>query len=78
MERHVFGSTNREIPVIGQGTWRIDSRDRSSAIATLRRGIDLGMTHIDTAEIAIPVRAPRGVLRVTPHPGQLRAASMIW
>jgi diketogulonate reductase-like aldo/keto reductase len=46
-----FGSTRREVAAIGQGTWRIDRRARAAAIATLRRGIDLGMTHIDTAEL---------------------------
>jgi len=51
MDRHRFGSTNREVAVIGQGTWEIDNDDRASAIAALRRGIDLGMTHIDTAEM---------------------------
>jgi diketogulonate reductase-like aldo/keto reductase len=39
------------VPVIGQGTWYIDSGDRKRAVAALRRGIDLGMTHIDTAEM---------------------------
>ncbi len=39
------------MPVIGQGTWYIDRGDRGSAVAALRRGIDLGMTHIDTAEM---------------------------
>ena len=51
MDRHRFGSTNREVAVIGQGTWEIDNGDRASAIAALRLGIDLGMTHIDTAEM---------------------------
>jgi diketogulonate reductase-like aldo/keto reductase len=37
--------------VIGQGTWKIDAGDRSSAVHALRRGLDLGMTHIDTAEM---------------------------
>jgi diketogulonate reductase-like aldo/keto reductase len=37
--------------VIGQGTWYIDRGDRKSAVAALQRGIDLGMTHIDTAEM---------------------------
>ena len=37
--------------VIGQGTWYIDRGDRRGAIAALRRGVDLGMTHIDTAEM---------------------------
>src|ERR1700746_3783731 len=51
MEFRRFGSTKHEVPVIGQGTWYIDSGDRATAIAALRRGIDLGMTHIDTAEM---------------------------
>lgn len=51
MERRRFGATNVEIPVIGQGTWYIDNADRGSAIAALRRGLDLGLTHIDTAEM---------------------------
>ena len=37
--------------MIGQGTWYIDDGDRAAAIAALRRGLDLGMTHIDTAEM---------------------------
>ena len=37
--------------MIGQGTWYIDRGDRQGAVAALRRGIDLGMTHIDTAEM---------------------------
>lgn len=51
MDHHRFGPTNRKVPVIGQGTWNIDSGDRDVAIAALRRGLDLGMTHIDTAEM---------------------------
>ena len=51
MELHPFGSTDREVAVIGQGTWEIDSGDRDTAIAALRLGLDLGMTHIDTAEM---------------------------
>jgi diketogulonate reductase-like aldo/keto reductase len=51
MERRSFGATKREVAVIGQGTWYIDNADRISAIAALRGGLDLGMTHIDTAEL---------------------------
>jgi diketogulonate reductase-like aldo/keto reductase len=46
-----FGSSGPQVPVIGQGTWYIDRGNRNSAVAALRRGIDLGMTHIDTAEM---------------------------
>lgn len=51
MERRPFGLVPHEVAVIGQGTWYIDDADRPSALATLRRGFDLGMTHIDTAEM---------------------------
>jgi diketogulonate reductase-like aldo/keto reductase len=46
-----FGRTGRQVSAIGQGTWYIDRGNRKSAVAALRRGIDLGMTHIDTAEM---------------------------
>jgi diketogulonate reductase-like aldo/keto reductase len=51
METRRFGPTKREVAVIGQGTWYLEAGDRAQAIAALRRGIDLGMTHIDTAEM---------------------------
>ena len=51
MKRHPFGSTKHQVSVIGQGTWHIETADRRSAIAALRRGLDLGMIHIDTAEM---------------------------
>lgn len=50
MELRDFGTAGVQVPVIGQGTWNME-RDRRRAIAALRRGIDLGMTHIDTAEM---------------------------
>lgn len=51
MEQRCFGSTKRKVAVIGQGTWKIESESRHSAVAALRCGLDLGMTHIDTAEL---------------------------
>jgi diketogulonate reductase-like aldo/keto reductase len=50
MEHRRFGAAGREVSVIGEGTWYIDRAHRASAIAALHRGIDRGMTHIDTAE----------------------------
>src|SRR5512138_2570922 len=46
-----FGAHSVDVSVIGQGTWYLDRGDRKAAIATLRRGIETGMTHIDTAEM---------------------------
>jgi diketogulonate reductase-like aldo/keto reductase len=51
MEKRSFGSTGRDLPVIGQGTWQMRAQERRAAVAALQRGIDLGMTHIDTAEM---------------------------
>ncbi|WP_430910509.1 aldo/keto reductase [Methylobacterium sp. sgz302541] len=51
MRMRGFGATGMRVPVIGQGTWRIDGASRGEAVAALRAGIDAGMTHIDTAEM---------------------------
>lgn len=60
MEQRRFGSTKRQVAVIGQGTWYIEGgdrqalnakSDRATAVSALRQGLDLGMTHIDTAEM---------------------------
>jgi diketogulonate reductase-like aldo/keto reductase len=39
------------VPAIGQGTWHLESDAAAPAIAALQRGLDLGMTHVDTAEL---------------------------
>jgi diketogulonate reductase-like aldo/keto reductase len=51
MARRRFGPTRRAVAVIGQGTWYGDEDDLASAILALCRGLDRGMTHIDTAEM---------------------------
>ena len=51
MHRRWFGSTGREVAAIGFGTWYLEQAPRDAAVAALRRGLDLGMTHIDTAEL---------------------------
>ncbi len=51
MRQKKFGTNGSDVSVIGQGTWYLDHGDRRAAIAALRRGIETGMTHIDTAEM---------------------------
>jgi len=51
MRLRKFGSVGRDVTVIGQGTWNIETARRPDAVNALRRGLDLGMTHIDTAEM---------------------------
>jgi diketogulonate reductase-like aldo/keto reductase len=51
LPRRQFGPSGRAVPVIGQGTWRSEETDAADTVAALQRGLDLGMTHIDTAEM---------------------------
>ena len=54
MIKRKFGWTDVNVPIIGQGTWMIEGNNKdieSRAIETLKVGLDLGMTHIDTAEM---------------------------
>ena len=46
-------STGRDIPILGQGTWRMgeNSSQKDAEIAALRLGLDIGMSLIDTAEM---------------------------
>lgn len=61
MQRRLFGRTHQEVAVIGQGTWYGKDDKRESAVAALRKGLDLGMTHIDTAEMYLSGRAEEWV-----------------
>jgi diketogulonate reductase-like aldo/keto reductase len=61
MESRKFGHTGRAVPIIGQGTWEIDSTSQENAVAALRKGLDLGMSHIDTAEMYGSGRAEKVV-----------------
>src|SRR4030095_538008 len=51
MEFRRCSPSESRVPVIGQGTWYIDNGDPATAVAALQLGLDLGMTHIDTAEM---------------------------
>jgi len=51
MQTRRFGWTGIEVPVIGQGTWKMEKDEPAEAIAALQAGLDLGMTHVDTAEL---------------------------
>jgi diketogulonate reductase-like aldo/keto reductase len=48
-----FGPTGRNVPIVGQGTWNVPTRGARAdeAKRALRRGIELGLVHIDTAEM---------------------------
>jgi diketogulonate reductase-like aldo/keto reductase len=46
-----FGPSGAQVPALGQGTWQMENDNARSAIDALRAGIELGMSHIDTAEL---------------------------
>jgi len=51
MKYRIFGPAGREVSVVGQGTWNMEKDDRRAAVEALRRGLDAGMNHVDTAEM---------------------------
>ena len=42
---------NAGVSIVGQGTWNLERDDAAQAVRALKRGLDLGMNHIDTAEM---------------------------
>jgi diketogulonate reductase-like aldo/keto reductase len=46
-----FGHSSANVPAIGQGTWQMEGDDRATAVQSLKLGIELGLTHVDTAEM---------------------------
>ncbi|MCB9895318.1 MAG: aldo/keto reductase [Planctomycetes bacterium] len=53
MRYTTFGRIKEKLPVIGQGTWEmgVNAATRGDEVRALRLGIELEMTHIDTAEM---------------------------
>jgi diketogulonate reductase-like aldo/keto reductase len=51
MDSRIFGTTRRQVAAIGQGSWHLELGEERAAVAALRRGLDLGLAHIDTAEM---------------------------
>jgi len=53
MQTRLFAGTKAVLPVIGQGTWDIPEHGArvEEAVRALRRGFELGLAHVDTAEM---------------------------
>jgi diketogulonate reductase-like aldo/keto reductase len=89
MTKHITLPCGERVAALGQGTWNIgdDPRRRAAEIESLRRGLDLGLTLIDTAEMygdgrseSLVGEAVRGrrdevflVSKVYPHNASARA-----
>ena len=51
MQTRGFGWTKVQVPIIGQGTWKMEGYPPVEALGALQAGLDAGMTHVDTAEL---------------------------
>src|SRR5262245_8230474 len=51
MKTRALGSSGERVPVIGQGTWELELADEAEATRALHAGLELGLTHVDTAEM---------------------------
>jgi diketogulonate reductase-like aldo/keto reductase len=50
MRTAAFGARGPAVPIIGQGTWNAEQAPEKAGKALLR-GLELGLTHLDTAEM---------------------------
>ena len=50
-QARTFGALATPVPVIGIGTWNMERDPRPAVVAAIRRALDLGATHVDTAEL---------------------------
>jgi diketogulonate reductase-like aldo/keto reductase len=51
VQTRAFGSTGIDVPTIGIGTWQMERDDARAAVAAIKRAIERGLTHVDTAEM---------------------------
>jgi diketogulonate reductase-like aldo/keto reductase len=51
MKYRKFGPLSTKVSVIGQGTWNMESLSSQEFSTLIHQGLDVGMTHIDTAEM---------------------------
>lgn len=51
MNARKLGPLDVQVPVIGLGTWQMEDDDEGDVIRAVHRAIELGATHVDTAEM---------------------------
>jgi len=51
MRSRRFGPLDVDVPVIGIGTWKMERDDAVAAVAAIHHAIEIGMAHVDTAEM---------------------------
>ena len=51
MQARRFGVAGASVPVFGIGTWNMERDDRKGCVDAIRRAVERGMVHVDTAEL---------------------------
>src|SRR5450631_198097 len=51
VETRRWGWTDIPVPKVGQGTWKMEADEAPEAVAALRAGLNVGLMHVDTAEL---------------------------
>lgn len=51
MRQLPFGPHARPVPTVGIGTWQMEADDAAGATRAIQRAIELGASHVDTAEM---------------------------
>ena len=51
MRMRQLGSAASSVPALGIGTWNMERDDRKGAIEAIKRAVELGLVHVDTAEM---------------------------
>src|SRR5436189_5479885 len=51
MRKRSFGPTGVEVAIVGEGTWQMERDREDDVVAAIRASVDLGMDHVDTAEL---------------------------
>jgi aryl-alcohol dehydrogenase-like predicted oxidoreductase len=81
MEHRILGRTERQVGVVGLGTWQLGADwgqvDEADAVATLQAAVDEGVTFLDTADVYGDGRSEQIVGRFAKdHPGLTVATKM--
>ncbi len=51
MRKRSFGPTGVDVAIVGEGTWQMERDREDDVVAAIRAAVDLGMDHVDTAEL---------------------------
>jgi diketogulonate reductase-like aldo/keto reductase len=51
MRKRKFGRTGVDVAIVGEGTWNMERDHEADVLAAVRTSVEMGMDHVDTAEL---------------------------